>query len=204
MTTFTIYKIKCNLNNKVYIGYTKHSIQKRFRQHIKCAEKLEINKFYNAIRYYGKDNFTIEVLFETNDKIEALNMEISYIKEYNSIEAGYNTRKGGTDGSTGCKPGIIMTDEHKKNISLNHHNVSGQNNPFYGKKHSEETKKKIGNRTYPTGEQHKWYGKKWGTQFKSGKEHPLAIPIIIDGVEYGSINQAVKQLGISRHKLLKK
>jgi len=203
MRIFTVYKIKCNLNDKVYIGYTKNSVYKRFREHIRCAEKNELNKFYNAIRYYGKDNFEISILFQSSDKNEALEMEIHCIKEYNAIESGYNTRKGGTDGSVGCKPGIVFTEEHKRNISINHHNVSGENNPFYGKKHSEETKKKIANREYPTGEKHRWYGNKCSTQFKCGKDHPLAIQIIIDGIEYESISQAQKKLGLSRGKVLK-
>lgn len=37
----------------------------------------------------------------------------------------------------------IFTEEHKRNISLNHADFSGINNPFYGKTHSEETKQKL-------------------------------------------------------------
>jgi hypothetical protein len=33
--------------------------------------------------------------------------------------------------------------ETKKRISENHHNVNGENNPMYGKKHSPETIEKI-------------------------------------------------------------
>ena len=35
------------------------------------------------------------------------------------------------------------SEESKKKISDNHHDVSGKNNPMFGKKHSEESKKKI-------------------------------------------------------------
>jgi hypothetical protein len=37
--------------------------------------------------------------------------------------------------------GRVLTDEHKKNISANHADTSGENNPFFGKKHTEEKKK---------------------------------------------------------------
>jgi hypothetical protein len=35
------------------------------------------------------------------------------------------------------------TLKHREIISKNHHDVSGKNNPMYGKKHKEETRKKI-------------------------------------------------------------
>jgi ribosomal protein L37AE/L43A len=40
----------------------------------------------------------------------------------------------------------IFTEKHKENIKKNHHDVSGKNNPMYGKNHSEKTKKIISNK----------------------------------------------------------
>lgn len=48
--------------------------------------------------------------------------------------------------------GIPKTDEHKRHISDNHHDVSGVNNPMYGKTHSEETIRKMRG---PKSEKHK-------------------------------------------------
>jgi hypothetical protein len=39
--------------------------------------------------------------------------------------------------------GRKFTEDHKLNLSKNHANVSGKNNPFYNKKHSVETREKI-------------------------------------------------------------
>jgi group I intron endonuclease len=39
--------------------------------------------------------------------------------------------------------GKTLSDETKKKISENHHDVNGKNNPMYGKKHSPETIEKI-------------------------------------------------------------
>jgi hypothetical protein len=39
--------------------------------------------------------------------------------------------------------GRIFSDNHKKNISLNHDDRSGNNNTFFGKTHSEESKRKM-------------------------------------------------------------
>ena len=41
--------------------------------------------------------------------------------------------------------GRTLSEEHKRNLSLNHADVSGENNPFFGKtfSHTEEAKQKI-------------------------------------------------------------
>lgn len=39
--------------------------------------------------------------------------------------------------------GRKFTKSHKENLKKNHANVSGENNPFYGKSHTDETKKVI-------------------------------------------------------------
>ena len=42
--------------------------------------------------------------------------------------------------------GIPLTEKHKKTLSLNHADVKGSNNPFYGKTHTEEVRKQISER----------------------------------------------------------
>jgi hypothetical protein len=39
--------------------------------------------------------------------------------------------------------GREFSEEHKMNLSKNHADVSGENNPFYNRKHTDKTKKKI-------------------------------------------------------------
>lgn len=39
--------------------------------------------------------------------------------------------------------GKTHTEESKKKMSLNHKDVSGKNNPMYGKHHSDEAKEKY-------------------------------------------------------------
>lgn len=66
--------------------------------------------------------------------------------------------------------GRSFSDEHKKHLKENHADFSGSSNPFFGKKHSEETKCKLRNADYSTrtGEHHHMKrpelspaGKKW-------------------------------------------
>lgn len=81
---YLIYKIINKVNNKIYIGKTKKyykekyfGIKGRFSNHIASANsKSKCNdcpRLYNAIRKYGKDNFTIELIEETT--LELINQE---------------------------------------------------------------------------------------------------------------------------------
>lgn len=98
----TIYKITNNTNGKVYIGKTSLSVEKRFQQHINDSKKERFEKrpLYDAIRKYGIDNFSVDIV-ETNISDEEINdKEIFYIKENNSYigfenSNGYNATLGG-------------------------------------------------------------------------------------------------------------
>lgn len=58
--------------------------------------------------------------------------EIYHISLYENLT---NLTKGG-EGLNG----YVFTEEHKKNISENHHNVSKENNPMFGRTHSDKVK----------------------------------------------------------------
>jgi group I intron endonuclease len=188
----------------------KNSIQHRLKQHFKLSIRItnKNNKFSNAILKHGRINFIIETLFEFSDKEEALKKEISLIKELDTIKMGYNTTEGGSSG--GVK-GRTLTTEHKEKlrianlnkivtddtrtlISKNHADVSKEKTHFIKKKHTAESKEKIGNREYPTGINHHFYQTPLKTSFKEGSEHPRAQQIMINGVEYGSLRLAAKAL----------
>ena len=92
-----IYVIKNDINDKVYVGQTIHTLKMRFSQHLKKSsiDSNPYRKLYNAIRKYGKEHFFIE-LVEDNIPISQLNeKEIHYIAQYNSFEQGYNSNYGG-------------------------------------------------------------------------------------------------------------
>jgi len=112
-----VYLIKSLINDKPYIGYTKNTLKHRLSTHFRNAKKksMEKNKFANAILKYGQDNFVIELLFECDNKKDALEKEIFYIKEYDSMKKGYNSSVGGEIG--------VFTGKHA--------DFSGEKNPFY-------------------------------------------------------------------------
>lgn len=95
-----IYKITCKVNNKVYIGQTTETLDKRFSRHMGYQKDNYDTKFYKAVRKYGVDNFYIELLDKAHTKEELNQLEEYYIKAYNSIDEGYNTALGGIGGDT--------------------------------------------------------------------------------------------------------
>lgn len=93
-----IYKVTNIINNKVYIGQTVKTLSQRKSEHKhRFLYENSHNKFYNALKKYGWDNFTWEVIEESKDwTYEILDQkEKYYIQLYDSINNGYNILKGG-------------------------------------------------------------------------------------------------------------
>lgn len=95
-----IYKITNKLNNKIYIGKSKN-IGYRWCVH-KCPSTQESefqSPIYKAMKKYGNDNFTIEIL-ETCSIEELDEKERFYIELYRSQakDIGYNIKPGGEGG----------------------------------------------------------------------------------------------------------
>lgn len=89
-----IYKIINDINNKIYVGKTDFSIEKRFKEHCNDAFKKSNweRPLYRAIRKYGTEHFHIELIEETDNPEER---EIYWIGYYDGFTQGYNATKGG-------------------------------------------------------------------------------------------------------------
>jgi group I intron endonuclease len=148
--TAIIYKITNQITNKSYIGWTGQPLETRWVQHQKLALKDQDNRpFYNAIRKYGTDCWTTEVLATTEDKTVAKQKEIEYIQLFESYDHGYNATRGG-DGNNDIK----MSEESNQSRSKA---LKGRPKNYIrmaGKKQSEESRKKIS-------EAHKGMKKPW-------------------------------------------
>lgn len=94
-----IYKITNNINNKIYIGQTIRSLEKRWKEHIfKSKSGTHMNlPLARAIRKYGAENFTISLVEEVADE-ELNDKEKYYINYYDSYHTGYNATLGGDGG----------------------------------------------------------------------------------------------------------
>lgn len=91
-----IYKITNNINNKIYVGKTNLSIQKRFQQHCRDYKKKSTEKrpLYQAMQKYGIEHFYIEKIEECSPEL-ASEKEQYWIAFYKGYEQGYNATRGG-------------------------------------------------------------------------------------------------------------
>lgn len=163
----TIYKLT-SPSGKSYIGQT-INLKDRKRCFYNPNKYYSGHKLDNAIKKYGADKFKYEIIIqivESNrctlrEKLDEL--EIYYIKKYDSYNSGYNMTLGGS-GSKGCfqtdesrkiisdkakgrkgsMTGRHLTEEQRKKVSDFAKTRIGSKNPFFGKSHSETTKLKIG------------------------------------------------------------
>lgn len=131
-----IYKIINTINNKIYIGKTVKQIKHRFQSHCYYALKRESpTHLHRAIRKYGRDNFIFEEIETCKESILS-EREIYWIAE---LSPDYNMTLGG-EGMLGYK----FTDEQKKRSSESRKGLNvGEDNHFYGRKHTTETRKAI-------------------------------------------------------------
>lgn len=91
-----IYKIQNLINNRVYIGQTVKSYEKRFQQHKNNYDKPYFSQLtlYKAFKKYGLENFSFEPIEEIeNEKLDE--REKYWIDYYDSYKNGYNMTLGG-------------------------------------------------------------------------------------------------------------
>ena len=91
-----IYKITNMLNNKVYIGQTVKTVQKRFTQHKNNSNKDYFSQIvlYKAFNKYGFENFCCEEIEEVPNHLLD-EREKYWIEYYDSYFNGYNSTLGG-------------------------------------------------------------------------------------------------------------
>lgn len=131
-----IYLTTNLVNGKIYIG--QHEFNKCNATYIGSGRKLKL-----AIKKYGKENFKRTILRVCKTRHELIVWEHVYIKKYHSQDSkiGYNIADGDVNTSGYCpvrNPEVI-----KKILKKRVGKFVGEKNPFYGKHHSEETRKKI-------------------------------------------------------------
>lgn len=186
-----VYCIKCNVNNRVYIGQTRN-ISRRINTHKSMLIKgkhtnKNIQKDFNK---YGINNFKFYIIEDNIPSDILIERETYWIKYYGGIEHNgtynmqdlTNINQQVKDSIGNSNTGKHRTDDFKLKESLNKqllynslegdeikekirnslqtyfnssegielrnklsnyakHNYSGKNNPMYGKKHTEYSKK---------------------------------------------------------------
>ena len=104
-----VYKCVCLITNKVYVGITTETIEKRRDRHIR--ESFNSNSqsyhyhFHNALRKYGPEQFERSQLecITSNSKENLIfclkQLEVKYVSLFDSYNSGYNSTIGGDDSS---------------------------------------------------------------------------------------------------------
>lgn len=130
-----VYKITNIKNNKIYIGVSRNLGKRRKEHKYRLSANRHVNKLLQSdFNKYGENSFSFEILeIAPVEKLYVL--EKYYIEKYDSYKNGYNMTIGG-DGSYGH----AVSDKTKKHLSeIN----TGINNPNWGRKLSEDHKKKL-------------------------------------------------------------
>ena len=115
-------------SGKSYIGQTVKE-NKRKAQHKRSAYNINDSAynspFHKAIRKYGWDSFTYEILYtiihedEQFIRDELNKMETYYIGKYDTFENGYNCTVGGASNKPvipGSNVNRILSDSHKSKL----------------------------------------------------------------------------------------
>lgn len=135
--------------HKFYIGQTAQTLGDRIKQHLKSDYPVG-----RALKKYGLENFSVEVVAEGKTIEELCMLERQFIAAFNSNDPdfGYNLTDGGehiagwhhTDQAraniSAALSGKPFTESHKE--ALRQANL-GENNPNYGKHLTEEHKAKL-------------------------------------------------------------
>lgn len=91
-----IYKFTHLESGRCYIGQTMQTANQRRLEHISNSRySNKTYHFHNALRKYGIDSFSFEVI-ATASSLEELNLlEEKYVEQYDSIKNGFNIRQAG-------------------------------------------------------------------------------------------------------------
>lgn len=157
---YLVYKITNKINHKFYIGA--HKTKNKDDGYMGSSEILK-----DAIKKYGKQNFTKEILYEAHS------LEEMYLKEKELVvidrKISYNLKLGGIggfeyineNGLTNNKSflGKSHTEETKRKIA----ETKLGNTIWLGRKHKQETRSKMSAsaKGKHEGEKNSQYGKMW-------------------------------------------
>jgi len=169
---YLVYKITNNVNGKIYIGA--HKTKDKNDGYLGSG-----NVIIRAVRKYGIEHFTKEILYECNSLDEMYKREADIVdKEFALRRDTYNLKVGGTGGWENS-----LTISHREKISISMKKAIKEGRakvPFKGEKlprwliekqiearrgfkHTEESKRKIGkaNSIHQQGSGNSNYGTSW-------------------------------------------
>lgn len=140
-----VYITENLINGKKYVGMCKNSDDRR--KYLGSGKLLRA-----ALKKYGRKNFKRTILEYCKTFDETCKAEHKWIKELGAVNnpTYYNLFEGGyTLSSDSMKKywDQYTEQERRKMRNWSRRDMRGENNPMHGKKHSDETKRKIGSKS---------------------------------------------------------
>lgn len=169
-----IYCIKNIKNNKVYIGQSSDVFSRLKKHYNNLIRNKHINKhLQSSFNKYGSDNFEYSIICEVSvEQLDVAERTTIYMFTSTNPIFGFNKTVGGEGGTP--------TEETRRKISISKigkysgtnnpmFGKTGKNHPFFGRNHSEETRKKIS--ISKSGQNHPMFGRVRESNPFFGKHH---------------------------------
>lgn len=91
-----VYKLTCGVSGKSYVGITARALDTRWFEHVARARQgVRNSRLYDAMRKYGIDSFTREIVGTADTEDEARSLERAFILQFGTFASGYNANEGG-------------------------------------------------------------------------------------------------------------
>lgn len=163
-----IYLTTNLINGKKYVGMCKNTHRDGY---LGSGKMLKF-----AIRKYGKENFTRSILQECDTFEQLSESEKFWIEKYDAVnsEHFYNLTPGGFGGNSDYLKSYWMKlnkEERRICRKWNIRDMKGDNNPMYGKKHSQKTKTLIGSKSV---------NRNWNKPDHNGKNNPRSKRVSVN------------------------
>ena len=133
---YSVYVLWCRETNMHYVGVTRQEVKLRIRQH-KKGKKQFIDCEIHRIGWEG--NFDYWIVEENVPADQISDCEQKWVKFFDChYPKGYNKTCGGISNLT-------VSDDTREILRQKalERDVSGENNPHYGKKHTDEAKEEM-------------------------------------------------------------
>jgi group I intron endonuclease len=179
--TWKIYKVTNTINGKIYVG-KQTSTNKNYYGSGKLIKQ--------AIKKYGRENFTKEIIDEVVGDVLGSETEIYWITKLNALD-GYNLEIHGNGGEISERQRTMNSETVKK---LWKDPTSIFNSPDYRKRLSDAGKKRV----WTEETKQKISNGRWG------KNNPAAVQIEVDGIIYETRRECAKHFNISEPAVTKR
>lgn len=215
---YHIYAIINKINNKFYVGRSQ-DVNNRIKTHFYLLNKnMHFNKnLQKDWNLYGELNFESTILHEIYSLNDAIFAEQAYLDEFINKDILYNISDLAITGvnrninhhNYNKTPKEWMGEEtYKQSLIKKSQSIRGEKNHFYGKHHSDETKKLLAQKCALYGEKNGFFGKHHSEETKqkirdtkkrkldNGEIKTTGKPVSINNIEYRSIAQACRDSGL--------